>query len=110
MGKINCWEFTKCGREDKGKNASKSGACPASFFQQANGFCEGTNGGRSCRYISEIFGFECNEARKLSLRDVLIDKKTSRCENCDFHKNLKDEYGERFSSLSFRKYIVGKKD
>jgi hypothetical protein len=26
---MNCWEFTKCGREEGGKNAEELGVCPA---------------------------------------------------------------------------------
>lgn len=100
----------KCGRELGGRRASKHGVCPVSTCVEADGFCDGVNGGRGCIYVSKIYDLECNAARRLSLTDVLFDKKTCRCENCDFYKALKDEHGKEVSEMELRKHMAkGKK-
>ncbi len=30
MGKLNCWDFKKCGRQSGGEKAHELGVCPAS--------------------------------------------------------------------------------
>ena len=48
MGKLNCWEFKKCGREPGGENEIELGTCPAATEKKADQINSGTNGGRSC--------------------------------------------------------------
>lgn len=108
MKKINCWEFMRCGREPEGSNVSRLGICPVTTFVRADGFCEGTNGGRACAYLSRIYDLDCNASRRLSLKDVLVDKKTHRCENCNFYEVLKNEHGEKFSLSGLKKYLTEK--
>lgn len=105
MKKMNCWEFNKCGREPDGENVAEFGVCPAATFELADGFCGGVNGGRVCSFISKLFYLDCNEARRLSLKDVLIDKKTTWCEGCGFYEVLYDESNGEFSMSNFMEYI-----
>lgn len=106
MNKKNCWEFTKCGREPEGCNASKFGICPVSTFTIADGFCEGKNGGRACSHISKALDLEPVNGNKTPIVDGLFKKKINRCESCDFYNELKNEYGKNFSLLSFKEYIA----
>ena len=48
MGKQNCWEFKKCGREPGGIKASTLGVCTAATETRTNGLNSGKNGGRAC--------------------------------------------------------------
>ena len=45
--KQNCWEFHNCGREEGGARATEMGVCPAASATEADGFCDGKNGGRA---------------------------------------------------------------
>jgi hypothetical protein len=98
MAKLNCWEFAKCGREPKGQNAHKLGVCPAAVFYEADGFCEGSNGGRACMYIAGTF---CQENISGTHRE---DRKN--CGSCDFYRILKQEHDHEMSALSFQTYIA----
>ncbi len=37
MGKLNCWEFRKCGREPGGIKVHESGVCPAPLEIEVDG-------------------------------------------------------------------------
>jgi hypothetical protein len=50
--KLNCWEFTQCGREQGGGRASERGLCPAATETRADGVHGGVNGGRVCWAIA----------------------------------------------------------
>lgn len=109
MGKINCWEFNKCGREPGGSNAAEFGVCPVTTCQIADDFCGGINGGRSCSFLSKLLFLDCNEAKRLSEKDILIDKKAGWCEGCRFYEILKDECGEEFSLSNLKKFLARNK-
>ena len=55
MGSLNCWEFTRCGREPGGANAASAGPCPAASARWAHGLNGGKNGGRACWAIAGTF-------------------------------------------------------
>jgi hypothetical protein len=80
-GKINCWDFVKCGREFDGKKVP----CPASIDMSADGLNEGKNGGRICWAIAGTF---CREKIK-----GFFAKKLLSCESCGFFKMVKKEEG-----------------
>ena len=46
--KLNCWEFTNCGREPGGIFAETEGVCPVSTAMQFDGTNDGRAGGRIC--------------------------------------------------------------
>jgi len=97
MSNLNCWEFNKCGREPKGKNAHQLGICPAAVFEESDGFCDGKNGGRACMFIA---GTYCLEIVPGTHRESLKN-----CGICDFYRMLKQEYGSGMSVFLFQRYV-----
>lgn len=49
--KLNCWEFTNCGREPGGVLAESEGVCPVSTALQFDGINDGRAGGRICWHL-----------------------------------------------------------
>lgn len=98
MGKQNCWELKKCGREEGGAKIKEMGVCPAASFKAANGYLEVKNSGRACMFITGTF---CGGKIQGTSRD-----KMKNCEECDFFKQLKKEHGDNFTNLTFTKYIL----
>ncbi|MCI4625801.1 MAG: hypothetical protein L3V56_07545 [Candidatus Magnetoovum sp. WYHC-5] len=96
---MNCWEFSDCGRQPGGKNATRRGICPASTLQEANGFLGGKNGGRACAFIIGSF---CAATIKGTKKDM-----TKNCLECDFFLLLKGYYGYKMSIASFVKHVRG---
>ena len=93
----NCWEFKKCGREVGGSEVSALGVCPAASAIEADGFCNGKNGGRGCDFIAGTF---CGGA----IQGTVADKEKN-CFECAFYKELKTEHGAELSVMGFSKYI-----
>ena len=50
--KINCWEFSRCGREPGGNKVHELGVCPAAIAKNCDGIHGGVCGGRACWAIS----------------------------------------------------------
>jgi len=48
MGKLNCWEFKKCGRQPEGVHEHNLGTCPAPLERMLDGVHGGKNAGRAC--------------------------------------------------------------
>lgn len=101
MGKMNCWEYKKCGRQEGGAKAHEMGVCPAAIASEADGFLGGKNGGRGCAYITGTF---CGGA----IQGTHNEKKEN-CWNCDFFQLVKKEHLGEMSSLAFAKYVKTKK-
>ena len=97
MKKVNCWEHEQCGREPGGANAHEMGVCPATTMKEADGFCEGKNGGRACLYIA---GTYCSG----EVQGDYESKKKS-CEKCSFHKLLREEERAKSFIFAFTEYI-----
>ncbi len=91
--KLNCWEFSKCGREPAGKRVDELGVCPAAVDTSFDTINSGKNGGRVCWAIAGTF---C-EGR---IQGAFADKRKS-CVNCEFFKmvNSQDETDETPSQL-----------
>jgi hypothetical protein len=88
MGKLNCWEYKKCGREPGGRNVTKLGACPAATDTRLHGVNGGRNAGRACWVVAgSMCGTTmlCPDARKMK-----------NCWRCDFMNVVKaaEERGE----------------
>ncbi len=45
---LNCWEYTKCGREPGGAREPELGVCPASLTHVCDGINRGKRAGRVC--------------------------------------------------------------
>jgi len=91
MGKINCWEYMKCGREPGGYNVHHLGVCPAALDSEADGLNGGKNGGRICWAITGTF---CGGVVQGSFAE-----KELTCMNCDFFKLVQREEGMKFRIL-----------
>ena len=93
MKKINCWEFTNCGREKKSKDPNNPvPRCPAVTETSANGINGGENAGRICWAIAGTF---CGDKVQGHLaRDIPT------CMLCDFFKKIKKEEGRHFKLLT----------
>jgi len=89
MAKKNCWEITKCGREQDGSKASELGVCPAATSSQYDGINGGTNAGRFCWAVENT---HC-------VGSTPYAKKLLNCIECDFFKKVQDEESNNFVML-----------
>ena len=88
MGKLNCWEFKKCGRQFGGEKAHELGVCPASTEKKLNGVHNGKNSGRACWVVAGTF---C----KGTVQGAFVTKYAN-CIKCDFYKLVLDEEDKNF--------------
>lgn len=88
MGKQNCWEFKKCGREPGGAEVLHLGICPATTDTRLNGIHGGKNAGRACWVIA---GTLCGG----KLQGTFAMKEAN-CIHCDFYKNVLHEEKTNF--------------
>ncbi len=85
MGKINCWEFKKCGREPNGSKVDELGICPSSTEEILDGVHGGKNSGRACWVVG---GTLCEGKIQGTFA-----KKFNNCLECNFFKTVKEEEG-----------------
>jgi hypothetical protein len=85
MGKLNCWEFKKCGREEGGAKVAELGVCPAALVARADGLNSGKNGGRSCWAIA---GTLCGGTVQGTFATKLPN-----CLKCEFYQLVGAEEG-----------------
>jgi hypothetical protein len=85
MGKLNCWEFKKCGRNPGGAKAREMGVCPAAMEARTDGVHGGKNGGRACW---AVVGTYCKGKVQGSFASKMSD-----CMMCDFHQMVCAEEG-----------------
>ncbi len=83
MGKINCWEFKKCGREAGGGTAEDFSICPASIETRLDGVHGGKNAGRACWVVA---GTMCKGEPSGTFAQKCKD-----CGSCDFYSMVKEE-------------------
>ncbi len=86
MGKENCWEFKKCGRQAGGSKVSELGLCPAFTEQRLDGSNHGVNAGRTCWYVA---GTLCGG----KVQGVFATK-LANCRNCEFYELVSREEGQ----------------
>lgn len=90
MAKLNCWEFTRCGKEHGGAKAAE-GICPAALDDVG----QGVNGGECCgRLCWSVPGTLCGSGRQGAFAE-----KREGCERCDFFRLVAREEGISFQSL-----------
>jgi hypothetical protein len=85
MGKQNCWEVKKCGREPGGVKSNELGVCIAATEKRTNGIHGGLNGGRVCWVIT---GTLCGGSAQGTFA-----MKLGNCLNCEFYKIVRQEEG-----------------
>jgi hypothetical protein len=86
MGKLNCWESKRCGREPGGIKTGELGICPAASREKADGIHGGVNGGRCCWVIA---GTLCNG----HIQGIYASK-LANCILCDFYQLVHAEEGK----------------
>ena len=97
--KLNCWEFTKCGRQAEGANQEAEGLCPTSGEIRLDGIHDGISAGRACWVVAGTFG-KCKACCSLV-------PKFKDCTECDFYKAVKSEEGDGFLSLEDIREVLG---
>ncbi len=90
MGKQNCWEFKKCGREPGGAKEKELGVCKASLETRTNGINNGKNAGRACWAIA---GTLCGGKVQGSFAEKL-----GNCLTCAFYQQVGAEEGPKHQS------------
>ena len=90
MGKLNCWEFKKCGREPGGAKAAELGVCPAATEKRLNGTNHGKNGGRACWALA---GTLCG-----GMVQGAFASKLGNCLKCEFYNEVAQEEGSEHES------------
>ena len=88
MPKLNCWEFTDCGRQPGGKHVPELGACPVPLEVRLDGTHEGTNAGRCCWVVA---GTLCEGKVQGTYGEKFYD-----CRECGFYKTVKNEEWPEF--------------
>lgn len=88
MGKLNCWEFKKCGRQPGGEKNHELGVCPASTENKLNGIHQGKNSGRACWVVAGTF---C----KGQIQGTFVSKRAN-CIKCDFYLSVLKEEAKNF--------------
>ncbi len=88
MGKLNCWEAKKCGREIGGGKTSELGVCPTAMESRLTGTHDGKFGGRACWVVG---GTLCGGKEQGTFA-----QKYHNCEKCDFYVQVKREEGPKF--------------
>ena len=83
MGKMNCWEFKKCGRQPGGHKAADLGICPVTVHEDLHGAHDGKNAGRACWVVA---GSLCGG----KIQGTYAQKLTN-CWRCDFMNLVKKE-------------------
>jgi hypothetical protein len=88
LTKINCWEYTKCGREIGGTKEDELGICSV----VRNYTHRGLNGGRGAgRICWEVAGSLCH-----GIIQGTSAKKIMNCKQCGFFVLVKSEEGVNF--------------
>ncbi len=88
MGKLNCWEFKKCGRQLGGEKVAELGVCPAASAKCTDGTNCGVNGGRACWAITGTF---CGGKVQGSFATKLLN-----CKECEFYGIVRNEEGANY--------------
>ena len=88
LGKVNCWEYMKCGREVGGTKENELGICPAVRNFTHSGKNDGRGAGRICWQVAGTF---CRN----KLQGTFA-KKMLNCARCEFFMLVKSEEGVKF--------------
>ncbi len=95
--RLNCWEYSKCGRESCGNSSDGFGVCPAASEASFDGINGGQNGGRICWAIAGTF---CEDKVQGSFAE-----KRGTCLECDFFKRVQREEGTNSHRVKFLQFV-----
>lgn len=87
--RINCWEFTGCGRNPGGERVADLGLCPASTETRLQGVNHGDQGGRACWALT---GTLCGNRVQGTFACKLGD-----CQQCAFFQQVRKDEGEEYT-------------
>ncbi len=87
VGKLNCWEYMKCGRQPGGENARRFGVCPAATDTLWDGVHRGEKGGRICWKIPQT---HCHQFLKETSPETFAVKYQD-CRMCNFYDHVRFE-------------------
>lgn len=90
---VNCWEYF-----DDNHNGEKCNNCIVKTSSTANGFLQGTNGGRACMFIANT---KCDNEDGMSIPEKIRNV----CSNCEFYHKLKSEYDGQMNYFDFRMHL-----
>lgn len=78
-GKLNCWEFTNCGREPGGVLADREGVCSVATALHHDGENDGRAGGRVCWKLQRDGNISvvCSQLRLITI-----------CNECAFYRRV----------------------
>ena len=88
MKKVNCWEYSRCGRGFGGDRVSKDGLCPAATAENLDGKNHGYNGGRACWAVEG------------ACHGQSVEKRFKNCMFCPFFLRVQNEEGRDFCVMS----------
>lgn len=92
--KINCWEFTKCGRQPGGEKNGELGICTVTTEKATHGINNGINGGRACWAVRKKMNGNaapCSCATHLKKENCLL---------CEFYAIVRREESGNFVSAT----------
>ncbi len=81
--KLNCWEFTRCGRQPQGHHVHDLGVCPVPLEQKLDGVHNGVNSGRACWAVA---GTLCKGQQQGTFA-----QKFKNCKQCAFYLKVQEE-------------------
>jgi hypothetical protein len=87
--KLNCWQYSACGRETGGRWAAELGVCPASTESRLDGVHDGENAGRACWASAGTF---CEGEVQGTFA-----AKLEACSECDFYGIVQRQEGAGFT-------------
>ena len=93
MGKVNCWEFMKCGRNYGGDREKAFGLCPVVTEKRLDKVHGGINAGRACWVVG---GSLCGGTIQGTFA-----RKFANCAKCDFYNHVKKEESSKFELSTF---------
>lgn len=95
--RINCWEYTKCGREPGGAKLAELGVCPAAADESFDGINSGRCGGRFCWAVAGTF---CGG----KAQGTFAQKRES-CLSCGFYHHVQAEEGTANLRTKFLRFV-----
>jgi len=97
IGKLNCWEYKKCAREQEDRHSAGESICPAASDVSFDGINSGKNGGRFCWAVA---GTCCSGKEQ----GTYAEKRES-CLDCDFYKMVCAEEGTANLRTKFLRFV-----
>ncbi|MBF0481019.1 MAG: hypothetical protein HQK81_08885 [Desulfovibrionaceae bacterium] len=92
MTKLNCWQYTRCGRQPGGAQAAALGVCPVALERRLSGVNSGECAGRACWAVGGTF---CQGEKQGTYAQKLGD-----CIDCKFYQLVHGEETPCFTTMA----------